>query len=521
MIQEANDSNGFQTFGVLNEKDYFEETSDKNGFADKTFTGASSNISNSPRGFRNNFLDENLFQNERNDGNDALTASQTLPHSRNESLLNYCITCRTRAKMGENITISSGNDTSLQSGFCDNKDCSVFLGNAPSPRAYQTYSNDAQYHTDDEHTSDDVPLLITAGSNKELEGNITRSLSEEELIAVDHCHPTSSNQDLTKRAATKKAKRQLMAACVLCSFFIAGEIVGGKISNSLAIMSDAAHMTSDFATFCVSLFSIWMGEKQARKSFNFGLHRAEAVGALFTIMIIWFVTGILFYLACSRLHSGSFTVEPDSMMVVAGCAVVFNIVLGGLLHGAPHGHTHGGGGGGHGHSHAIGDMNHNHSHIGEPSSNKRRFLQKAKERHLNIRAALIHVLGDLIQSVGVLISSVIIKIFPSAKNADPICTILFSIIVMCTTTHVLRDVVRILMEGRPKGYDYDQICNSLLAIKNVVKVHDLRLWSLTNDQVVLTVHLAVNPEETSENERILQVLIFKSLRQSLLQTFLC
>merc|ERR1739844_271403 len=167
-------------------------------------------------------------------------------------------------------------------------------------------------------------------------------------------------------------------------------------------------------------------------------------------------------------------------MVVAGCAVVFNIVLGGLLHGAPHGHTHGGGGGGHGHSHAIGDMNHNHSHVGEPSSNKRRFLQKAKERHLNIRAALIHVLGDLIQSVGVLISSVIIKIFPSAKNADPICTILFSIIVMCTTTHVLRDVVRILTEGRPKGYDYDQICNSLLAIKNVVKVHDLRLWSLTN-----------------------------------------
>jgi len=191
------------------------------------------------------------------------------------------------------------------------------------------------------------------------------------------------------------------------------------------------------------------------------------------------------------------------MMVVAGCAVVFNIVLGVLLHGAPHGHTHGGGSG-HGHSHEIGDMNHNHSHVGEPSSNKRQSLKKTEERQLNVRAALIHVLGDLIQSVGVLIASIIIKIFPTAKYADPICTILFSIIVMCTTPWVLRDVVRILMEGHPKGYSYDEIYSALVGIKNVIRVHDLRVWSLTNDHVVLNVHLAVNPEEISENERILQ-----------------
>ena len=118
---------------------------------------------------------------------------------------------------------------------------------------------------------------------------------------------------------------------------------------------------------------------------------------------------------------------------------------------------------------------------------------------------MIHVFGDLIQSVGVLISSIVIKIFPDAKNADPICTIIFSIIVMCTTIHVLRDVVRILMEGHPKGNSYEEIYNALTGIKNVVRVHDLRVWALTNDHVVLTVHLAVNPEEISESERILQV----------------
>ena len=448
---------------------------------------------------------------EHPNGN-AILSIENIEHSRQNQLPKYCFTCRTRAKMGNNLNHSKSNG--IKTITCDNKGCIGYIGHAPIQRIQKTYSTETELFDSamlsDGETSDDVPLLITDINKMDRNrvdrcdsdnvSGIIRSLSEEELSVVDHCHASALNDSLSKRNATKKAKRQLITACVLCCIFIAGEVVGGKISNSLAIMSDAAHMTSDFATFCVSLFSIWMGEKAARKSYTFGFHRAEAIGALFTIMIIWFVTGILFYLACSRLSSGDFTVEPDSMMVVAGCAVVFNIVLGVLLHGAPHGHTHGSNGG---HSHSKGDMNHNHSHVGE--TNKRSAQQREKERHLNVRAALIHVLGDLIQSVGVLISSIIIKFFPSAKNADPVCTIIFSIIVMCTTTQVLRDVVRILMEGHPKGYAYDEIRSALMGIDNVIAVHDLRVWSLTNDHIVLTAHLAVNPQELAENERILQV----------------
>ena len=110
----------------------------------------------------------------------------------------------------------------------------------------------------------------------------------------------------------------------------------------------------------------------------------------------------------------------------------------------------------------------------------------------------------MIQSIGVLISSVIIKLFPAAKLADPVCTLLFSVIVMCTTATVLRDTVRILMEGRPRSVDYDRIFEALGNIDSVVKVHDLRIWSLTVDQVALTAHLAVNPESASSKERVLQ-----------------
>ena len=510
----------------MHEKDYQGSTSNIQGFRSYPFNGVINQLPNSTSTLHNipnakqvqNISHREVTNNPTGSrqqslkpvsyGNHVLNAREQL---KGKNLPNYCISCRTRAKIGNNFSQQQNDvDVHLNAvGVCDTDGCPGYMGHAPPPRLHRTSSPEMfdSAILSDGDTSDDVPLLISdiEKKNGENGSEISPNLSEEELTVVDHCHPSSSSQLTARREATKKAKRQLITACVLCSLFIAGEIVGGKISNSLAIMSDAAHMLSDLATFCISLFSIWMGERAAKKSFNYGFHRAEAVGAMFTIMIIWFVTGILFYLACSRLRSGTFIVEPDPMMVVAGCAVVFNIVLGILLHGLPHGHTHGSSGGGGSHSHGIGDMNHNHSHVGEPSSNKRRHLQQAEKRHLNVRAALIHVLGDLIQSVGVLISSIIIKIWPQAKMADPICTIMFSVIVMCTTIRVLRDVVRILMEGHPKGYSYDEIYNVLLGIKNVVRVHDLRVWSLTNDHVVLTVHLAVNPEEISETERILQV----------------
>ena len=92
-----------------------------------------------------------------------------------------------------------------------------------------------------------------------------------------------------------------MIASGLCLLFIAGEVTGGYLSGSLAIMSDAAHMFSDFASFLVSLFAIHLGTKKSTRKFTFGLYRAEVLGALITVMIIWFVTGVLLYLAVQRL----------------------------------------------------------------------------------------------------------------------------------------------------------------------------------------------------------------------------
>jgi zinc transporter 2 len=114
--------------------------------------------------------------------------------------------------------------------------------------------------------------------------------------------------------------------------------------------------------------------------------------------------------------------------------------------------------------------------------------------HINVRAALIHVLGDLLQSIGVLISSIIIKYKPEYKVADPICTVIFAIIIFCTTITILRDTLKILMEGLPSGISYDLIRKDLLNINGVINVHDLKIWAVTVNQIAGMVHIvAENP----------------------------
>ena len=123
--------------------------------------------------------------------------------------------------------------------------------------------------------------------------------------------------------------------------------------------------------------------------------------------------------------------------------------------------------------------------------------------HFEIQINLsFKISGDLIQSIGVLISSVIIKIWPEYKKADPACTVLFSIIVFFTTVTVLRDSVLILLESKPSSKDYDAIYSDLKSLAHVVKIHDLHIWSLTTDQQILSVHLAVDTDK--DKEAILQ-----------------
>ncbi|XP_032241154.2 zinc transporter 2 [Nematostella vectensis] len=311
-----------------------------------------------------------------------------------------------------------------------------------------------------------------------------QSAGDNESYFTDiHCHefkPIHSN---------RRTRKKLTTASVVCLFFVVAEVVGGYLAHSLAIMTDAAHMLSDFAAFMISLFAIWVAEWQPDKKRTFGYYRAEILGALVSVLIIWVLTGILVYLAVQRVITKDFDINADIMLITAGVALGINILLGIILHqsGVGHGHSHGGGGHDHGGSHS-----HSASH-GKPRSGS--VLEK---ENINVRAAFIHVLGDVVQSVGVLIAAYIIKYKPSWKLADPICTFLFSILVLITTLNIVRDTIHVLMEGTPKNVNYNAVKAGLENIQGVVAAHSLHIWSLTVNKAALAVHLAVGPNVDSQ-----------------------
>lgn len=117
-------------------------------------------------------------------------------------------------------------------------------------------------------------------------------------------------------------------------------------------------------------------------------------------------------------------------------------------------------------------------------------MSDLKEKdNANIRAAFIHILGDIVQSVGVVIASIIIKIKPTWIIVDPICTFMFAFIVSCTTISVIRTCLRVLMEGTPETLDITRFNDDLKAITGVRNVHDCHVWSLTHGKPTMCVHL--------------------------------
>ncbi|XP_075054213.1 proton-coupled zinc antiporter SLC30A2 [Mixophyes fleayi] len=288
-----------------------------------------------------------------------------------------------------------------------------------------------------------------------------------------HCHSNRAQEDWHS-TEKEHARRKLYVASAVCLLFMIGEVIGGYLAHSLAIMTDAAHLLTDFASMMISLFALWMSSRPATKTMNFGWHRAEILGALLSVLSIWVVTGVLVYLAVERILSGNYEIEGEAMLITSACAVAVNIIMGVTLHQTGHGHSHGAGDS---HSHS-----HNHGELHNPS----------------VRAAFIHVIGDLLQSLGVLVAAYVIYFKPEYKIIDPICTFLFSVLVLGTTLTILRDVLLVLMEGTPKGVNFNMVKDTLLSINGVKALHSLHIWALTVSQPVLSVHIAINENANAQ-----------------------
>ncbi|XP_053673752.1 proton-coupled zinc antiporter SLC30A2-like [Anopheles nili] len=274
-----------------------------------------------------------------------------------------------------------------------------------------------------------------------------------------HCHkPRPEGID-------KIARKKLILASVLCVIFMIAEIIGGIYSNSLAIATDAAHLMADLASFMISLLALWIAARPSTKRLSFGWYRAEVIGALVSVLMIWVVTAILFYLAVLRTINRDFELNGEVMLITSGLGILVNVIMGATLH--HHGHSHSSGG-------------------------------HHEEENINVRAAFIHVLSDFVQSLGVFIAALVIYFKPDWNIIDPICTFVFSLLVLGTTIAIMRDAIVVLMEGTPKYLDYTEVMQTFLQIEGVVRVHNLRIWALSINKIALAAHLAVESNTNTE-----------------------
>ena len=313
-------------------------------------------------------------------------------------------------------------------------------------------------------------------------------------------HFSSSKFQEKLRLENQVAMFKLKIISVVCCSFMIIEFICGYLAGSLAIMSDATHLLSDLAGFLISLFSLIVAMKPADRNFTFGYHRFEVLGALASILIIWGLTVWLLMAAIWRIKHPN-PIVGFLMVCIAAGGLLFNIIMNRVLAYNPVVNSMDSG---------MGAIKNNPEDDLNNDNNLRESLLNNEEEmkhNLNadenpvIRAAYIHILGDMIQSAGVLLAALIIYFFqdtnPGVRIVDPICTFCFAIVVLCTTFPVSRDCFYVLLESTPRDLDIESLYNDLSSIEGVISVHDIHLWNISIGRPSIALHIICeSPKDT-------------------------
>ena len=236
--------------------------------------------------------------------------------------------------------------------------------------------------------------------------------------------------------------RLVWALLITIGIFVL-EIVGGFLSNSLALKSDAAHLFGDVAALSLSLFAARISRLPATSKRTYGYHRTEVLAAILNGVTLFLLAGFIFIEAYHRLINPQ-PVKSTLMLVVAMIGLAANLMV--LLR-----------------------------------------LREAAGKNLNVRAAFLHVMGDMLGSVGVVVGG-LIMLMTGKFLADPIISFFVGAIILWGAIDILREGANILLEGVPRSIGYDDLKNNMEGIAGVVSVHDLHVWTISSSNLALSAH---------------------------------
>lgn len=247
--------------------------------------------------------------------------------------------------------------------------------------------------------------------------------------------------------SAQKVKTSVLAVAVILTLgFSFAEFVGGFLSNSLALIGDAGHMLTDSASLLFALIANWLSRSGADDHHSFGHARIEVLAAFINALAMFVVIGWVFYEALDRFTNPP-AVSGGSVILIASVGLCVNICVAWSL---------------------------------------------SRDRdNLNTRAALVHVLGDLLGSFAAIIAGTVIY-FGGSTIIDPILSILIGCLVLHAAWGVLRDTIHILLDGVPYGMKYEDVGDAIAHVQGVEAVHDLHVWSMSPGQYSVTAHVTID-----------------------------
>ncbi|KAG8488522.1 hypothetical protein CXB51_016404 [Gossypium anomalum] len=328
------------------------------------------------------------------------------------------------------------------------------------------------------------------------DGNTVISMTPE-LKCCSGCVFSGQPNTALESKERHKSVTKLSGLILFYLIVILVETIGGVKANSLAVMSDAAHLLTDVAGFSISLFTVWASTWKATSYQSFGFNRLEVLGALLSMQLIWLISALLIYEALDRILHENDEVNGALMFAVAAFGFVMNLVMVLWL---GHDHTH----------HACrGTVHHQHHDDRDLATEEETSLVPScpktnKIMNINLQGAYLHVVADLIQTVGVMITGAVIWIKPKWLLVDLLCTLIFSTVALSTTLPMLREIFSILMERTPGDINIDMLESGIKGIDGVQNIHDLHVWAITVGKLVLSCHVKADPG-TSSNEILSEI----------------
>jgi cobalt-zinc-cadmium efflux system protein len=270
-----------------------------------------------------------------------------------------------------------------------------------------------------------------------------------------HEHSHSHGHSHHHQHATDGNQKGLFIALLITAGIMFLEFFGGLYTNSLALLSDSGHMLSDAASLLLSLIAVRFALKPASPHKTYGYYRFEILAALFNGITLFVIALLIIWEAYHRFANPP-TVASGSMMWIASIGLLANLLSAWSLM-------------------RKGDIKHN----------------------MNLRSAYLHILGDALGSLGAIAAGLLMVLF-SWYWADPVISVIVSLLILKSAWGIVNHTVHILMEGTPTTISQHSVLQALEAIDEVLEVHDLHIWTITSGMDSLSCHLLVNDQCDSQ-----------------------